>query len=169
MDYTDLTLFIFENASDKNRDVVDYLNAILVPLIALLSLYIAYRQHKMDRQRFQHELYDRRIQIYKSIRLFLKKIMKKGSVSEEDAFQLVSSTTEASFFLSKKVTSKIDEIYDKSFELIKAEIVFSEDVGKKLTKDSKENAEKKNELLKWFITQFEEVETIFQKELKIKK
>jgi hypothetical protein len=66
-----------ENNNDKNWN--DYLSAILAPLVALLAIWIAYRQYKTQRYQVRLDLFERRMKIIEDVRMILTDIDKHYS------------------------------------------------------------------------------------------
>lgn len=58
--------------------LTDVLSALLTPLIAAIAVYIAYRQFRVERLRLQHELYERRLKVYRAVQSFLSDIMRES-------------------------------------------------------------------------------------------
>jgi hypothetical protein len=53
------------------KDYVDIFSALLTPTIALITTYIAIQQYRRERAKFRHELYDRRLAVFKAASNYL--------------------------------------------------------------------------------------------------
>jgi hypothetical protein len=53
------------------KDYVDIFSALLTPLIAIITTYIAIQQYRSGRAKFRHELYDRRLAVFKAASTYL--------------------------------------------------------------------------------------------------
>jgi len=93
---------------------VETLSALLVPTIAVLGLYIAYQQYRLNKQRLRHETYERRLTVYRSVQRYLSEILADGKTTNERALKFYSETSEAAFLFDDSVQNKIDRIYTKS-------------------------------------------------------
>ena len=56
---------IVESMPSASLSWIDILAALLTPTIALIALYIAYQQYKINQQRLRHETYERRLEFIK--------------------------------------------------------------------------------------------------------
>jgi len=54
-------------------------NALLTPVIAGVVAYIAYQQHKTNRDRLRLDLYDRRLKVFEGLMVLLSIIFQKGT------------------------------------------------------------------------------------------
>jgi hypothetical protein len=55
----------------KNVMVVDFLQALLTPAIAVLTAVIAVAQYCLAKAKYRHELYERRSAVYKATMKFI--------------------------------------------------------------------------------------------------
>ena len=62
---------MIESMPPNSNNWIDILSALLTPLIALIAVYVAYQQHKINKIRLQHELYERRLRVYKAVQTFM--------------------------------------------------------------------------------------------------
>ena len=51
--------------------VVDFLQALLTPAIAVLTVVIAVAQYRLSKAKFRHELYERRSAVFKATMKFI--------------------------------------------------------------------------------------------------
>ena len=97
--------------------IVKYLQGFLTPLIAIIALYIAYQQHKTNRDKLRVELYDRRLGIYITTERFLTCICKAGDVPDDLFEEFEVKAGEARFiYKDKKITYFLDAIRDKTIK-----------------------------------------------------
>lgn len=147
------------------RFIIELLSAFLVPIIAAITVYIAYRQHITDRQRLKFELYDKRFEVYLSVRALISEIVLKAAIESEKIIEFSKDTREAEFLFDKDILDYIKELIDKSAELCKfsmlQEQVRSHNNLYKLNED-------KLELLKWFSFQAEAASIKFGKYLSLR-
>jgi hypothetical protein len=89
------------------KDYVDLLSALLTPLIAIITTYIAVRQYRNERAKFRHELYDRRLAIFKAASNYLSiatsYVTKENYDEEERAFrEFLAANMESQFLFDKE-------------------------------------------------------------------
>jgi len=66
---------ILQNAQSSWLEI---LHGMLVPFIALVTIYIAFQQYKLAKHRFRYESYERRLEVYKTLWRFLSEIAREG-------------------------------------------------------------------------------------------
>ena len=150
---------------------IDILSALLVPTIAILGVYIAYQQYRVNKQRLRHETYERRLAVYKCVQQYLSEILRDAKTTYARALQFNSDASEAAFLFDNSVQDKIDEIYKKSIDMVAThEKMYPSDgseglpVGGERSKVAKENSE----LLEWHLDQLKESRAFFAKKLGLK-
>ena len=162
---------IVESMPSASLSWIDILAALLTPTIALIALYIAYQQYKINQQRLRHETYERRLRVYKAVQAHLSIILRAGKTSYQECTLFYSEASEAAFLFDNSVMDKIDEIYRKSIDMVGLhEQLYPSDgsaglpVGEQRSKVSHKNSE----LLKWHIAQLVETKKFFAKRIGIK-
>lgn len=106
-------------------NLATYLSASLVPIIAILGLYIAYRQYRLAQNKLRFELYQKRFAIYESTLEFHQKIINSNIATiQSEAFNLVQnkfikSMRESQFLFesSSGVFQLLNELHTKSFKI----------------------------------------------------
>lgn len=93
------------------------LSGLLTPIIALIALWIAYRQFKIQEYKVRLDLYERRLKIYGAIMKFLGGISKKGDSSWEEVLEFLENTNEAKFLFKGEMKEHLDSIYKHATEL----------------------------------------------------
>ncbi len=147
---------------------IDILSALLVPLIAILSAYIAYQQYRINLQRLRHETYERRLSIYRCVQVYLSEILKNSETTETKALKFYSDVAEVGFLFDNSIQNKIDEIYKKSIKMISlSKKLYHEDgsVGLPIGDERDNIAKEEDELLAWHIEQLTEIRALFGKKL----
>lgn len=147
---------------------IDAFAALLTPAIALVAIYIAFQQHKINKQRLRYETYERRLAVYKAVQKHLSVILRKGKATYDECSEFYSEASEAAFLFDKSVQEKIDEIYEKSIDLAShVEELYPSDgspglpVGEERSRVSAE----KCELLKWHTHQLTSTREFFAEKL----
>lgn len=89
---------------------IEILSALLTPLIAVVATYIAIQQYRSEKAKARHDLYDRRMAIFKATSKYLAiattpVITNDSQVKEEnEAYKaFVAANTESEFLFDKDV------------------------------------------------------------------
>lgn len=99
------------------NQVIEILNALLTPIIAIVATYIAWQQWKVNKQKFDLERYDRRLRIYEEVRKILSIVVREAQVSYEELFRFYAAVSEADFLFGPEISAYIDEIYKRGVRL----------------------------------------------------
>jgi hypothetical protein len=62
------------------KSIIEGLSAGLTPLIAVVMTYIPYQQWRTNKSRLTHELYDRRLTVFKAVRAFYGEMGDAGNL-----------------------------------------------------------------------------------------
>lgn len=142
----------------------------LTPLIAVIATYIAYQQYNISRVQARHELYDRRLAVFRSVLTFLAEILREGYVPPNRCLQFYREASEAMFLFPEDVQSFVDELYKKGIDLaFTRDQLFPDDVNTGPTGPERGDfARTKAELFKWFAKQTEVAKELFGKTMRMK-
>lgn len=150
------------------KDYIDFLSAALTPVIALITVYIAYQQYRTNKIRLQHDLYERRVEVFRGVLQLLSAVLRQGGVVSEDIVNLVRSTSEKEFLFDNDICQYINDIYSKGVELwsIREQLRDSDLIDKQ---DKSMLLKKQSELLMWLTDQLPQVRKKFSKYLSMAK
>ncbi len=154
---------------------VDIFSALLTPVIAIVAIYIAYQQYKIGDLRLRHELYERRIKIYKAVQKYLLDVVGGGNTTYSACMlkhkEFSEEISEIPFLFDISVQKEIYTIYAKSIAMAgKSEELHLSD-GLLMAQDDQERGKVIKEhtnLLKWHVEQLSVIKEIFVKEIGIK-
>jgi hypothetical protein len=107
--------------ANEYSKVVEFLGAFATPLIAIIALYIAFRQHKNDEQRLLFDAYDKRHSVYAKVTQFLKNIFTEGQVEFTHFSVLAEAISESHFLFESDIHSYLDELWNKAHKLRRLE------------------------------------------------
>jgi len=93
------------------------LSAGLTPLIAVVMTYIAYQQWRTNKSRLTHELYDRRLTVFKAVRAFYGEMGDAGTAKYGIVMKFYAATAEAEFLFGDEVREHMEELYEKGMHL----------------------------------------------------
>jgi hypothetical protein len=154
-----------------SRDVISFLSAALTPLLGVIAVYIAYQQYRTNELRLRHDLYERRLRVYKAVQAYLVYILREAKVDIPQAVQMYADASEAAFLFDKDVQKYIDLLYKKGIQLRSfRQQLYRPDgsVGLPVGTERSHVADQEANLLKWFGDQLEESKELFRKHMGVK-
>jgi hypothetical protein len=90
---------------------------LLTVLIAALVAYVEYRQHRLGREKFKLDLFEKRFTVFAAARRLLTHVLCHGNVSREHFFEYRTSVGEATFLFESAITDYLDSIDKKALQL----------------------------------------------------
>jgi len=133
--------------------MIDWLSAALTPIIAIVTTYIAIQQYRLEKKRGKHELYEKRLDIYKNISKFLGHIMAKAALYDyEVLINYRRDIAEAYFLFDDRLNQYFEEIYKKGTDLITTSNILKED-GTISEEKRAILIEEQRKMVEWFIEQ----------------
>jgi hypothetical protein len=136
--------------------VIDILTALLTPVIAVITVYIAYQQWKTYQQRLNLARYERRLQVYEEVkRIIIISFHTKVTFEELESFW--KSVSEADFLFGPEIRKYIDEIYTHGLGLIRWKEEYRDVTQiKPEGYDHKKVCDEKDKEISWFANQYED-------------
>jgi len=131
--------------------ILNVFRALLAPVIAGVVAYIAYQQHKTNRDKLRFDLYDRRLKVFEGLMVLLWVIFRKGTCNDQERDQFQRATVEGSFLFEKDIANYLDMIYEKTLKMGAIRAVLNLPSGEKRD----QTVEKERQLFDWFMDQFE--------------
>ena len=150
------------------KDVLDYFAAALAPITAVAMIYIAYRQYRLEKLKWKHELYEKRLAIFRSTMELLAVIMRDGNVDIVTLSKFNAETSESYFLLGRDICDYLLEVYRKGVHLrtLNEKLQVSNlPIGEERTR----LADESGDLLKWFLDQFNVAREKFAEHLALDK
>jgi hypothetical protein len=90
---------------------------LLTPVIALTTIYIAWQQLRLNKQKFKADTYERKLRIYQSVVEMRRLVMKDGKPEVQDILKFGADTAEADFLFPGEISKYINEIYTHAVNL----------------------------------------------------
>jgi hypothetical protein len=104
--------------------VVSVLNALLTPLIAVITTYIAWQQWKGNQLKLKMEGYERRLRVYQEVVQMLRTCT-NGELREFSAILAFgAATAEGDFLFGPEIRQYLDEISTRAAKLRSANIQY---------------------------------------------
>ena len=98
-------------------DLFNLLAAGLTPIIAVITVYIAYRQYSISKRTIKLELYEKRYNVFRALKKLLLVIYSKGNIEQSDLFEFLNGTDESPFLYDSDINEYLKEIFEKAIEL----------------------------------------------------
>lgn len=135
-------------------------------LIALLSYAAGRYQARTERLRLRHELYDRRMKLFRGVMTLLSHILREGKIDLPQIFEFNVATQESYFLFGKDIYEYMRTIHVRAVNLrgLSQKLETSNlPVGEERSRIAKEDSE----LLKWFDDQFDAAREKFARHLSL--
>jgi hypothetical protein len=132
--------------------IIPILSAMLTPAIALLAAYIAWQQHKVNRNQFRLGLFERRYRLFDSTGKLIGTVLGRGRIVDADLKEFLWDTKESDFLFGADIKTYLNELYSKASDVYALENPVEE-----------EQREKRKQTLLWFSGQGDELKKKFGK------
>ena len=151
--------------------IIEILKGLLTPLIACLTVYIAFQQWKTNKQRLKLDLYDRRIRIYQEVKKIIRSIVRSGvAFNADEILDFRHSVFDAHFLFGEEVIKYLDEIDSRANNLCYYVIQTSDRDNDKIKTDEYQKiVDDRYKELKWLTDQFRLSKNKFDKYLNLSK
>ena len=135
------------------KDWVDISAALLTPVVAIIGIWIAIQQMKINKTRINHELFDRKYLMYEATQRFIDSVSQKLLIDPDDYHHFYVETKGALFIFNQEIVSYIDKVIDNA-------INFKEAIASK-------DDEMEREIVDWFEEQNLRVDEVFKKHISL--
>jgi hypothetical protein len=140
--------------------LVPVLSALLTPIIAIATAYIAYQQWRTNRNKLKLDLFDRRFAVYDAARNLVRDVLTQTHPSDEQLVTFRAKTSEASFLLNRDIARYLtDEMWEKAAALNRLWFAMSKLAGSA----RQENEGQQREIRVWFESQLKVLDARFTK------
>ncbi len=147
----------------NDKSILDFLQSFLVPLIAIITTFIVYKQWKIEQDKLTHDLFEKRFKVYRQFQIYKSYIIQTGTCSLEQYELFISNTSESIFIFGEDITILKRNLEEKGMELWAIDEELKSD---KWSKDEKsKKIYRRLELKKWFL--HNKIENVFSKYMKL--
>jgi len=150
--------------------LIQILSGLLTPIIAIVVAYIAYRQYKNDKDKLRFDLFEKRMDIYKSLNECLINIFIKGFLESKYTYTLYHISDQSYFLFDKDIDKYLKEFrnnIDELNDIHKMEI--DRDYKDLFTKSQIESVpHRRREITEWFHKQPKVIKELFSQYLRFK-
>lgn len=147
--------------------MIELISAALTPIIAISVTYIAYKQYKIDKDNLRLALYERRFNVYQSLKQVLAEASIGGNITTNTLWDFLAITEESEFFFGNEISEYLRNIHLKSIDLIKLKKKL-EEISPPIDDERLRITTEHNELVKWFSNQDKIAKDLFLKYLSFK-
>ena len=143
--------------------IVEPLSVLLVPMIAGVTVYIAWQQYRLNRYRVKLDLFDRRLAVWVCVDRFVGRVNRDASCRVSDIRKLRQRTADARFLFEEEIPNHINDVIRHGAELRK----WNNKKGHSAQPDYDHDAVVKgmDQEVRWFEKQIDETVTKFKKYL----
>lgn len=89
-------------------------------VIAAIVAYIAWQQHKTNRDKLRLDLYNKRYEVFSSLKILLAHILQQGSIKLEQVNEFTRATREAVFLFDEDIETYLETVRIKALDLWEA-------------------------------------------------
>ena len=142
-----------------------YTTAIVVPIIALIAAWIAFRQSQIARNKLKLDLFEKRLAVYETVQKTLGTVASQGKLTPEEEVSYRAGIHPAQWLFGPEVFKYLDEtLWHKIVDLDLHNSMLKEPPGEERSKHVRERAE----TMKWLVAQFKEFYQLCSKYLTLK-
>lgn len=98
-------------------EYIKILSALLSPIVAIATIIMSVNNHKLNKIKIKHDLYDRRLNIYYTTREYLKYVTKEDILDRAIIETFVKVSQESKFLFKSDVSDFLSEILQNSLIL----------------------------------------------------
>lgn len=91
--------------------------SLLTPIIGIAVVYVAWQQHKTNRNKFRLDLYDRKLKVFEGLTTLLQHIDRQNTATGEQVQQYKIATLEAVFLFNEDIVNYLKEVKSKVHKL----------------------------------------------------
>ncbi len=142
-----------EETMEKLKTVAEIVSAFGTLIVGATVAYIAYRQHKTDRNKVRCDLYERRLQLFQTVMTSIAHLVQKGEADEAVLREFNRAGNESTFLFNRSVAQYLETMYSKAVDLQATNTILAD---RNITdgEERSQTARKHGELVKWFSHQF---------------
>ncbi len=146
------------------------LQGFLVPLIAIITTYIAVQQARISRAQYRFNLFEKRYAVYKATREFLQDVIKNAKIVDASAEKRWHFGEEAEFLFSshRKLVAFLKDLHSNSLKMmyLREKLAASDAGGLPPGEERSLAAQEMRDLSLWFVQQRAEMTNKFSPSLK---
>jgi hypothetical protein len=146
------------------KSYIDILSALLTPVIAIVTTYIAIQQYRNNRLKLRHDLYDRRLAVLKATNRFILSAWQSRGFSWENLREFALSKSEAYFLFDDSLYEYLEGAYERGLKIL----ILEEQRERTAPEEEQTIIYEIRDNQKWFGDQRETLNRKFEKYLSLK-
>jgi hypothetical protein len=150
------------------KEIIDIFSALLTPVIAGTTAYVAWQQYQVSRLTLKKDLYEKRLRVYQAFMSYLSDIARDGKVHHNRVAQFYAEASESMFLFDSEIVNLADEFYQQGIELwhLHEQIYpFDGSPGLPVGHERTRICGEETELLRWFLEQISRTRVLFQEQM----
>ena len=149
------------------KEISEICAGFLTPTIAILAVYIAWQQHKINTDKLRLNLYDRRNRVFDGLMNLLGHIGQQRDVTDQQLYQFYAATNQSEFLFGEgNISEYLEEIRKKAIDLQYLEKRIKD---QRLSQEERKKVvENSRKVFDWLEKQFEVSKNKFRKFLSFK-
>jgi hypothetical protein len=104
------------------KEILTIISGVLTPIIAAITVFIAFQQYKTSRYNIKLDLYDKRFLVFLSLMTFITKIVHNGIITTSDLIDFYQATNQSYFLFDDDINNYIKEVHIKSLSKLNKKI-----------------------------------------------
>ncbi|PSB56758.1 hypothetical protein [Chamaesiphon polymorphus] len=152
------------------KEIVDVFSALLTPVTTMITVYIAWQQHKVSRSILRKDLYEKRLRIYQVFMSYLSEIARNRNVNYNRVMQFYAESSECEFLFTAEIVKKADELYQKGIEFSHLNNQLNPSDGSNGLSVGEQRSivvREESELYRWFTDQISNTRELLREEMSI--
>lgn len=154
--------------------IIKILNGLLTPIIAVLAVYIAYRQYQTANAKLKLDLYEKRLKIFRDFKAFIWLRITKLEFEESELEDFEVNTNEFIFLFGDEIVKFRNALITKGKNLIKKDReikrrIVEENLHLTDPMELKKLQKERDEISTWLETEHKNIENRFSKYLDFRK
>lgn len=147
-------------------NIVKITPALLTSVLGSLGVWIAYNQHRTNRDKLRLDLYDKRLEAYEKLQEYFNSVMAKAMVTPEAMTMLFEARYKSLFIFGDEINDHIRETQKKAVRMQSLRIKIYGQDALPVGKERKEVCEEGSKLLLWISDQQKSSPERYRKYLK---
>lgn len=157
---------IIESVPNNFHSVLVTISGFLTPLIAITTVYIAWKQHSIEKIRLKNELYDRRSIVFAALDRLIMDFRHDCCITFERSHQFHNEIALSIFLFDEKVREYLTDMYEKSLKWYELQLKMypqSGEPGLPVGDERQQVAKEQQEIASWILSQKKDSIKIFEK------
>jgi len=131
--------------------------AVVVPVIALIAAWVAFRQWQIARNKLKLDLYDKRMAVYDAVRKTLGIATSRGRLSQHDEVEYLSGIATTKWLFGREVATYLEEtLWHKIVDFGLHNTMSSSPAGDERSR----HLQARTEVFRWLVDQYKELDKL---------